>query len=130
MPDQGYAQGRDQMVPIAQPHQFTGNMGNAAIGLVEEEEVKKRLEKRGIPEEDWLYYIESPHSWDYSEIAPSSLCKGVEVVLLSPTTCTPGWVKRGSLNRFIQLRGKLKKLMQAKSEMEKFLYWTTYYNRS
>ena len=52
MPGQGYAQGRDQMVSMAQPHQFTGNMGNAAIGLVEEEEVKMRLEKRGIPEED------------------------------------------------------------------------------
>ena len=61
-------------------------------------EVKRRLEKRGIPTEDWQYYVESPHSWDYSKVASSGLRKGVEVVLLSPTTCTPYWVVRGSFN--------------------------------
>ena len=84
-------------------------------------EIKRRLKIRGIPEDDWQYYIESPHSWDYSKVASSGLSKGVEVVLLSPTTCTPSWVERGSLSRFIQLRGKLKELMQAKSEIEKFI---------
>ena len=50
-------------------------------------EVKRRLKIRGIPEDDWQYYIESPHSWDYSKVASSGLSKGVEVVLLSPTMC-------------------------------------------
>ena len=40
-------------------------------------------------------------------------------MLLSPTTCTPGWVVKGSLSRFIQLRAKLKELMYAKNEMDK-----------
>ena len=84
-------------------------------------EIKRRLEKRGIPADDWQYYVESPHSWDYSKVASSGLSKGVEVVLLSPTTCTPSSVEKGSLSRFIQLRGKLKELMQAKSEIEKFI---------
>ena len=34
-------------------------------------EVKRRLEKRGIPVDDWQYYTESPHSWDYSEVTSS-----------------------------------------------------------
>ena len=84
-------------------------------------EIKRRLEKRGIPADDWQYYVESPHSWDYSKVASSGLSKGVEVVLLSPTTCTPSWVERGSMSRFIQLRGKLTELMLAKSEIENFI---------
>ena len=83
-------------------------------------EVKRRLEKRGIPADDWQYYVESPHSWDYSKVASSGLSKGVEVVLLSPTTCAPSWVERGSISHFIQLRGKLTELMQAKSEIENY----------
>ena len=54
-------------------------------------------------------------------VASLGLCKGVEVVLLSPTTYTPSWVEKGSQNHFIQHRGKLKELMQAKSEIEKFI---------
>ena len=85
------------------------------------EEVKRKLRKRGIPEDNWQYFLESPRSWDYTDVTSSGLCRGVEVVLLSPTTCTPSWVVKGSLSRFIQLRAKLKELMYAKNEMDKFI---------
>ena len=42
-------------------------------------------------------------------------------MLLSPTTYTPSWVVKGSLSRFIQLRAKLKEVMYAKNEMDKFI---------
>ena len=41
------------------------------------EEVKKKLEKRKIPTDDWQYYIKSPHSWDFSDVNPSGLSKGI-----------------------------------------------------
>ena len=85
------------------------------------EEVKRKLRKREIPEENWQYYLESPHSWDYTNVTSSGLCKGVEVVLLSPTTCTPSWIVKESLSRFIQLRAKLKEVVYAKNEMDKFI---------
>ena len=68
------------------------------------EEVKKKLEKRKIHIDDWQYYIKSPHSWDFSDVTPSGLNRGIEVVLLSPNTITLTWVERGSVSRFIELR--------------------------
>ena len=68
------------------------------------EEVKRKLRKRGIAEDNWKYYLESPHTWDYTDVTSSGLCRGVEVVLLSPTTCTPSWIVKESLSRFIQLK--------------------------
>ena len=117
-------QGMGPTPSLTQPQQCLGTVEGTVREFIEEdksEEVKQRLKKRGILEDDWQYCIESPDSWDYSEVASSGLSKVVEVVLLSPTTCTPSWVERGSLSRFIQLRGKLKELMQAKSEIEKFI---------
>ena len=84
-------------------------------------EVKKRLEKRGIPTDDWQYHIKSPHSWDFSDVTSSGLSKGVEVILLSPTTITPSWVERGPVSRFIDLKWKLTEVMQAKGEIERFV---------
>ena len=46
------------------------------------------------------------------------------MVLLSPNTITPSWVERGSVSRFIELRGKLKELMQAKGEIVRFVQST------
>ena len=43
------------------------------------------------------------------------------MILLSPNTITPCWVERGSVNRIIQLRGKLTEVIQAKSEIERFV---------
>ena len=37
------------------------------------EELKRKLRKRGIPEENWKYYLESPHSWDYTNVTSSGL---------------------------------------------------------
>ena len=118
------SQGMNPTPSLTQSQQCLGTVEGTVRESIEEdksEEVKKRLKKRGIPEDDWQYYIESPHSWDYSKVTSSGLSKGVEAVLLSPTTCTPSWVEKGSLSRFIQLRGKLKELMYAKSEIEKFI---------
>ena len=42
-------------------------------------------------------------------------------ILLSLTTCTPSWVVKESLSRFIQLRAKLKEVVYAKNEMDKFM---------
>ena len=47
--------------------------------------------------------------------------KGIGVILLSPNTITPYWVDRGSVSRFIQLRGELTKVIQAKEEIERFV---------
>ena len=58
------------------------------------EMVKKKLKMRRVPEDDWQYYVKSPHSWDFSDVNPSGLSKGIEVVLLSPNTITPSWVQR------------------------------------
>ena len=63
------------------------------------EEVKKKLEKRGIPTDDWQYHIKSPHSWDFSDVTPSGLSRGIEVVLLSPNTITPSGLERGCKQR-------------------------------
>ena len=58
------------------------------------EEMKRKLKKRGILEADWQYYLKSPHSWDFINMSSSGLCKGVEIVLLSPVTCTPNWIDK------------------------------------
>ena len=84
------------------------------------EEMKRKLKKRGISEGKWQYYLKSPHSWDFTNISSSGLCTGVEVVLLSPVTCTPTWVHKESLERFKQLRAKLKEVVYTKQEMDKF----------
>ena len=109
---------------LTQPQQCLGTVEGTVRESIEEdksEEVKKRLRKRGIPEDNWQYYLESPHSWDYTDVTSSGLCKGVEVVLLSPTTCTPSWIVKESLSRFIQFRAKLKELVYAKNEVDKFM---------
>ena len=43
------------------------------------------------------------------------------MILLSPNTITPYWVDRGSVSHFIQLRGELTKVIQAKEEIERFV---------
>ena len=68
-----------------------------------------------------LHYIKSPDAWDFNDISSSGLNKGIEVILLSPNTITPYWVDRGSVSRFIQLRGELTKVIQAKEEIERFV---------
>ena len=78
-------QGMDPTPSLTRSQQCLGTMGGTERESIEEdksEEVKRRLRKRGIPEDNWQYYIESPHSWDYSDVASSGLCKGVEIVLL------------------------------------------------
>ena len=52
---------------LTQSQQCLGTVDGTVRESIEEdksEEVKKRLKKRGIPEDDWQYYIESPHSLD------------------------------------------------------------------
>ena len=64
-------------------------MGGLARRPTEEdkaEKIKRKLEQRKIPAENWHFYIEAPESWDFNDIAPSGLQRGIEVVLLSPNT--------------------------------------------
>ena len=81
------------------------------------EEIKRKLEKRKIPAENWQFYIKAPESWDFNDIAPSGLQRGTEVALLSPNTITPGWVEKGSVDRFINIKGMLTEIIQAKAEI-------------
>ena len=43
------------------------------------------------------------------------------MVMLSPNTTTPGWVEKGSVDRFIKIRGKLTEINQAKAEIDRFV---------
>ena len=43
------------------------------------------------------------------------------MVMLSPNTTTPGWVEKGSVDRFIKIRGKLTEIKQAKAEIDRFV---------
>ena len=85
------------------------------------EEDKAEKIKRKIPAENWQFYINAPESWDFNDIAPSGLQRGTEVVLLSPNKITPCWVEKGSVSRFIKIRGKLTEVIQAKVEIERFV---------
>ena len=40
---------------------------------------------------------------------------------MSPNTTTPGWVEKGSVDRFIKIRGKLTEIIQAKAEIDRFV---------
>ena len=40
---------------------------------------------------------------------------------MSPNTITPGWVEKGSVDRFIKIRGKLTEIIQAKAEIDRFV---------
>ena len=54
------------MSPNPGPVQYPGAMGSLVRRPTEEdkiEEIKKKLEKRKIPTDDWQYYIKSPDSW-------------------------------------------------------------------
>ena len=112
------------MSPNPGPVQHLDAMGNLTRRRTEEdkaEEIKKKLEKRKIPANEWQFYIKAPESWDFNDTAPSGLSRGTEVILLSPNTITPCWVEKGSISRFIKIRGKLTEVMQAKSEIERFV---------
>ena len=85
------------------------------------EKIKRKLEQRKIPAENWHFYIEAPELWDFNDKAKSGLQRGIEVVLLSPNTTTPGWVEKGSVDRFIKIRGKLTEIIQAKAEIDRFV---------
>ena len=58
------------------------------------EKTKRRLEQRRIPRENWPFYTEAPESWNFNDIAPSGLQRGIEVIMLSPNTTTPSWVRK------------------------------------
>ena len=85
------------------------------------EKMKKKLEQRRIPKENWHFYTKAPESWNFNDTAPSGLQRGIEVVMLSPNTTTPGWVEKGSVDRFIKIRGKLTEINQAKAEIDRFV---------
>ena len=85
------------------------------------EKMKKKLEQRRIPKENWLFYTKAPESWNFNDTAPSGLQRGIEVVMLSPNTTTPSWVEKGSVDRFIKIRGKLTEIKQAKAEIDRFV---------
>ena len=71
------------------------------------EKIKKKLEQRRIPKKNWFFYTKAPESWYFNDTAPSGLHRGIEVVMLFPNMTTPSWVEKGSVDRFIKIRGKL-----------------------
>ena len=69
------------MSPCPGPVQHLDAMGNLTRRPTEEdkaEEIKKKLEKRKIPADNWQFYIKAPESWDFNDIAPSGLSRGRE----------------------------------------------------
>ena len=84
------------------------------------ETLMNKLRKRGVPEEDWSYYLKSPHTWDYNIKSESGLCKGIEVVLFTPTTSKPLWVDKSSSDEFIQLKIRLQKVLDIKKVIKIF----------
>ena len=52
-----------------------------------QKKIRVQLRKRKIPEEN---YIEAPEHWDFNDITESGLQRGIEVILMSPNTVTPG----------------------------------------
>ena len=66
------------------------------------------------------YYLKSSHTWDYNIKSKSGLCKGIEVVLLTPTTSKPLWVDKSSGDEFIQLKISLQKVLDIKKAIKIF----------
>ena len=98
-----------------------GGLANRPTEKDMAEKIKKKLGQRKIPTENWRFYIEAPGLWDFTDITESGRQRGIEVVLLSPNTTTPDWVEKGSIDRFIKIRGKLTEIMQAKAEINRFV---------
>ena len=84
------------------------------------EVLMKRLKRRGVPEEDWSYYLKSPHTWNYNIKSKSGLYKGIEVVLLTPTASKPLWIDKSSVDEFVQLRERLQKVVSIKKGIKIF----------
>ena len=44
------------------------------------EKIKRKLEQRKIPAENWHFYIEAPELWDFDDIAKSERYRGSIIV--------------------------------------------------
>ena len=103
-----------------QLHQSQGCPEQRNPATEEADGMENILRDSTIPEEDWKYYLTPPQTWDYSIMSKSGLCKGVEVVLVTPTSCIPSWVEGESVDQFRQIRSKLKAVLNVKREIERF----------
>ena len=74
------------------------------------EELKNKLKGNDIPEEDWIYYLTHPQTWDYNNMSASGLCKGVEVILLTPTQCIPIWIDEKQTEIYNECERRNKKI--------------------
>ena len=101
-----------------QLHQSQGGPGQRNPASEKAEEMENILRDSTIPEEDWKYYLTPPQMWDYSIMSESGLCKGVEVVLVTPTSCIPSWIEGESCDQFRQIRSKLSCVERKKRNRE------------
>ena len=69
-------------------------------------ELKADLKRCGISQEDWMYYLHPPQTWDYATVSALGLTRGVEIVLTARTTSKPIWLKPNQLGLFKLLRDK------------------------
>ena len=83
--------------------------------------MRVQLRIRKLPEENWRYYIEAPEHWDFNDITESGLQRGIEVILMSPNTVTPGLVEKDSVDRFVKIKMKLTAIVQATAEIDRFV---------
>ena len=74
----------------------------------QKERKKQQLERRRVPLESWDYYLESPELWNFADLNEDGLQKGINAILIAPHTVVPCWVENGSVNKFVELKLKMK----------------------
>ena len=93
------------------------------------EGVMQILEKSTIPREVWKYYNESPKTWNYNDHDETGLHNGIKSILMinSLPTVIPWWLHEHlsfcgtmSVDRLIELKLKLKAVIQAKEDLDEF----------
>ena len=89
-----------------------------------EEEKKERkrqqLVRRKVPSKHWDYYLNSPELWNFEDVNEDGLQKGINAILIAPHTVVPCWVKKESINKFIELKLKMTAVIQILAEVKSF----------
>ena len=61
-------------------------------------------------ERDVIFFCENLEileKWDHEDVDEQGLLRGVKAILMSPRTVTPYWVKKTSVDKFVNLKMKL-----------------------
>ena len=73
-----------------------------------------------MPPELWVYYLKSPELWDFTDLNEDGLQRGINAILIAPHTVVPCWVKKESINKFIELKLKMTAVIQILAEVKRF----------